>query len=89
MDQNTLIDDRRQELLAQLDRYTQDGARRVNWLTTQDDGVCALCAAREQRVLTITEAQAELKGTFCESDNAEFGCRCTLTVVENDFDEMP
>jgi hypothetical protein len=89
MHEHKPIEARRQELLDQLDRYMHDGARRVNWLTTQDDGVCALCAAREQRVLTITEAQAELKGTFCESDNAEFGCRCTLTVVENDFDEMP
>jgi hypothetical protein len=89
MQEGTAIDVRRQELLAQLDRYTQDGARRVNWLTTQDDRVCALCAAREQRVLTIAEAQAELKGKFCESSNSELGCRCTLTVVETDFDEMP
>lgn len=85
----TPIDARRQELLALLDRYTQDGARRVNWLTTQDDKVCALCAAREQRVLTIAEAQVELKGQFCESSDSELGCRCILTVVENDFDEMP
>lgn len=85
----TPIDARRQELLALLDRYTQDGARRVNWLTTQDDKVCALCAAREQRVLTIAEAQVELKGLFCESTDSELGCRCILTVVENDFDEMP
>jgi hypothetical protein len=89
MDQNTLIDDRRQELLAQLDRYTQDGARRVNWLTTQDDQVCALCTAREQRVLTIAEARQELQGRFCESSASERGCRCVLTVVESDFDEMP
>ena len=64
MHENTPIEARRQELLDQLDRYMRDGARRINWLTTQDDDVCALCAAREQRVLTITEAQAELKGTF-------------------------
>lgn len=89
MYQNVLIEARRQELLDQLDRYMQDGARRVNWLTTQDDKVCALCTAREQRALTITEAQAELKRHFCESTNTELGCRCTLTVVENDFDEMP
>ena len=62
MHENTPIEARRQELLDQLDRYMQDCARRVNWLTTQDDGVCALCAERG-RVLTITEAQAELKGT--------------------------
>lgn len=89
MDRNTRLDARRRELLEQLDRYTQDGTQRVNWLTTQDDRVCGLCAAREQRVLTIAEAQAELQGTFCESNDLEFGCRCTLTVVENDFDEMP
>jgi hypothetical protein len=89
MREQKIIEARRQELLAQLERYTQDGTQRVNWLTTQDDQVCAICAAREQRVLTIAEAQAELKGNFCESDNAELGCRCTLTVVENDFDEMP
>jgi hypothetical protein len=89
MKEETPMDARRQELLAQLDRYTQDGAHRVNWLTTQDDQVCALCAAREQRVLTIAEALAELNGKFCESNNSELGCRCTLTVVESDFDEMP
>ncbi|HEX9869812.1 MAG TPA: hypothetical protein VGC99_14675 [Candidatus Tectomicrobia bacterium] len=89
MDQETLLDARRQELLAQLDRYTQDGARRVNWLTTQDDQVCALCSAREQRVLTIAEARQELQGRFCESSASAHGCRCALTVVETDFDEMP
>ena len=89
MDQETLLDARRQELLAQLDRYTQDGARRVNWLTTQDDQVCALCSAREQRVLTIAEARQELQGRFCEASASERGCRCALTVVETDFDEMP
>jgi hypothetical protein len=89
MDQATLLDSRRQELLAQLDRYIQDGARRVNWLTAQDDQVCALCAAREQRALTIAEARAELHGRFCEARDLEYGCRCTITVVETDFDEMP
>lgn len=89
MPEHGIIEARRQELLALLDRYTQDGTQRVNWLTTQDDEVCALCAAREKRVMTIAEAQAELKGNFCESDNTALGCRCTLTVVENDFDEMP
>jgi hypothetical protein len=89
MDKETRLEARRQELLEQLDRYTQDGTRRVNWLTTQDDRVCSLCAAREQRALTIAEAQAELQGKFCESDNLELGCRCALTVVETDFDEMP
>jgi hypothetical protein len=86
---DTLMDVQRQELLALLDRYTQDGTRRVNWLTTQDDQVCARCADREQRVLTVAEAYAELKGGFCESTDPERGCRCTLTVVETDFDEMP
>jgi hypothetical protein len=89
MNGETLMNTQRQELLAQLDRYTQDGARRVNWLTMQDDQVCARCAAREQRVLTIAEAGAELQGRFCESSDPERGCRCTLTVVETDFDEMP
>jgi chaperonin cofactor prefoldin len=86
---NTLIDAQRQELLAQLDRYTEDGANRVNWLTTQDEQVCSRCAAREQRVLTIAEARAELKERFCDSNDPERGCRCTLTVVQTDFDEMP
>lgn len=89
MDKEIFLDTQRQELLALLDRYTQDGARRVNWLTTQDDQVCALCAAREQRVLTVAEASSELQGRFCESSDPEHGCRCTLTVVETDFDEMP
>jgi hypothetical protein len=90
MAQETLIDGRRQELLALLDRYTQDGARRVNWLTTQDEQVCARCAAREQRgALTIAEVQTALQGNWCEDPNPELGCRCTLTVVETDFDEMP
>jgi hypothetical protein len=89
MDQKTLVDDRRQELLTQLDRYIQDGVRRVNWLTTQDDQVCALCSAREQRALTIAEARQALQGKFCESSTSTRGCRCVLTVVETDFDEMP
>jgi hypothetical protein len=85
----TLIDAQRQDLLALLDRYAQDGVNRVNWLTTQDDQVCSRCAAREQRLLTVAEAQAELKERFCESSDPERGCRCTLTAVESDFDEMP
>jgi hypothetical protein len=89
MHQGTLIDAQRQELLAQLERYMQDGVQRVNWLTTQDDKVCDLCAAREQRVLTVAEARTELHGKFCESSNGEWGCRCTLTVVDGAFDEMP
>ena len=63
MAQETLIDGRRQELLALLDRYTQDGARRVNWLTTQDEQVCARCADREQRgALTVAEVRTTLQG---------------------------
>ena len=84
-----LLDAQRRDLLALLDRYIQDGAQRVNWLTTQDEWVCARCAAREQRVLTVAEAQAELRGRFCEGGDLERGCRCTLSVVETDFDEMP
>ncbi len=90
MAQDTLIDARRQELLALLDRYTQDGARRVNWLTTQDEHVCARCADREQRgALTVAEVRTTLQGYWCEAPDPELGCRCTLTVVETDFDEMP
>ncbi len=90
MAQETLIEGRRQELLALLDRYTQDGARRVNWLTTQDEHVCARCADREQRgALTVAEVRTTLQGHWCEAPDPELGCRCTLTVVETDFDEMP
>ena len=90
MAQEMLIDGRRQEMLALLDRYTQDGARRVNWLTTQDGRVCGRCATREQRgALTIAEARTALQGNWCDAPNPELGCRCTLTVVETDFDEMP
>ena len=90
MAQESLIASRRQELLDLLDRYTQDGARRVNWLTTQDEHVCARCAAREQRgALTVAEARTTLQGNWCEAPDPELGCRCTLTVVETDFDEMP
>jgi hypothetical protein len=89
MAQGTLLDGQRQELLAQLDRYIQDGVRRVNWLTTQDERVCTRCADREQRPLTIAEARTALQGIWCEARDPERGCRCTLTVVETDFDEMP
>ena len=90
MAQEALIDARRQELLALLERYTQDGARRVNWLTTQDEQVCACCAAREQRgALAVAEVHTALQGNWCKSPDPELGCRCTLTVVETDFDEMP
>jgi hypothetical protein len=90
MAQEALIEARRQELLALLDRYTQDGARRVNWLTTQDEHVCACCAAREQRgALTVAEVRTALQGNWCKAPDPELSCRCTLTVVETDFDEMP
>jgi hypothetical protein len=89
MAEKTLIDTQRQELLALLDRYLHDGVDRVNWLTTQDDRVCRRCTSREQRVLTIAQAVAELNDEFCESSDPERGCRCTLTVVESNFDEMP
>jgi hypothetical protein len=89
MAQGIVLDGQRQELLALLDRYTQDGVQRVNWLTTQDEQVCARCAAMEQRPLTIAEAQAVLQGNWCEAPDPERGCRCTITVVETDFDEMP
>jgi hypothetical protein len=89
MAQQTLLDGQRQELLALLDRYIQDGVQRVNWLTTQDEQVCARCTTREQRPLTIAEARTVLQGIWCEARDPERGCRCTLTVVETDFDEMP
>jgi hypothetical protein len=89
MAHEALLDSQRQELLALLDRYTQDGARRVNWLTMQDEQVCARCAAREQRALTLAEAREALQGDWCEARDPEHGCRCILTVVETDFDEMP
>ena len=89
MAQETLMDVRRQELLTQLDRYLEDGVQRVNWLTTQDGEVCALCAQREQHALTVAEARAILQGQFCDADEHQRGCRCTLTVIESDFDEMP
>ena len=89
MAHDTLLNDRRQELLALLDRYTQDGVGRVNWLTTQDDKVCARCATREQRALTVAEVRTALQGNWCEAHDPALGCRCTLTVVETDFDEMP
>jgi hypothetical protein len=89
MAQETPLDGQRQELLALLDRYTQDGARRVNWLTVQDEQVCPRCAAREQRPLTVAEARTALQGNWCEARDPQRGCRCTITVVETDFDEMP
>ena len=89
MAENTLMAVRRQELLTQLDRYLQDGVQRVNWLTTQDGEVCSLCAQREQRALTVAEARAILQGRFCDADEHHRGCRCALTVIESDFDEMP
>ena len=90
MAQETLLDGRRQELLTLLDRYVQDGARRVNWLTTQDEQVCACCAAREQRgALTTAEVRNALQENWCKAPDPELGCRCTVTVVETDLDEMP
>jgi hypothetical protein len=90
MTQEALMEGRRQELLALLERYVQDGARRVNWLTTQDEHVCAPCASREQRgALTIAEVRTILQGPWCEAPDLDLGCRCILTVVETDFDEMP
>jgi hypothetical protein len=89
MAQGMLLDGQRQELLALLDRYTQDGVHRVNWLTTQDEQVCARCAAMEQQPLTVAEARTVLQGNWCEAPDPERGCRCIITVVETDFDEMP
>ncbi|MGH8060364.1 MAG: hypothetical protein ACREOH_24520 [Candidatus Entotheonellia bacterium] len=83
------LEDARQELLSQLDRYEQDGVTRVNWLTTQDDQVCPLCASREKKRLNLSEAKRELAGTFCQPMAPNERCRCTLTVVEGQFDEMP
>jgi hypothetical protein len=39
--------------------------------------------------LTVAEARAILQGRFCDADDHERGCRCVLTVIESDFDEMP
>jgi hypothetical protein len=90
MTQDTIINGRRRELLALLERYVLDGARRVNWLTTQDEHVCAACAGREQRgALSVAEVRLTLQGSWCEAPDLELGCRCILTVVETDFDEMP
>jgi len=89
MARESVIESQRQELQALLDRYLQDGVRRVNWLTTQDGQVCARCTAREQGPLTVAEARTVLQGSWCEASDPERGCRCTLTVVETDFDEMP
>jgi hypothetical protein len=89
MQREAIMEARRRQLLEQLERYAQDGVQRVNWLTTQDDRVCPRCAAREPRVFAIAEARAELQGAFCEAHDSALGCRCTLTVVESAFDEMP
>jgi hypothetical protein len=89
MDRTGMMEDARQELQAQLDRYDHDGVTLVNWLTTQDDQVCPLCASREQTVLTIAEARHILEGTFCQPREPEGRCRCLLTVVEGRSDEMP
>ena len=67
MDRTGMMEDARQELQAQLDRYDHDGVTLVNWLTTQDDQVCPLCASREQTVLTIAEARHILEGTYAAS----------------------
>jgi hypothetical protein len=83
------MEDARQELQAQLDRYDQDGVTLVNWLTTQDDQVCSLCASREKRVFTIAEARQVLEGTFCQSRAPDGRCRCLLSVVEGQLEEMP
>jgi hypothetical protein len=89
MDMPGTMEDARQDLQAQLDRYDQDGVTLVNWLTTQDDQVCPLCASREKKVLTIAEARRVLEGTFCHPHEPEGRCRCLLTVVEGRSDEMP
>ena len=89
MDMPGTMEDARQDLQAQLERYDQDGVTLVNWLTTQDDQVCPLCASREKKALTIAEARHVLEGTFCQPPKPEGRCRCLLTVVEGRSEEMP
>jgi len=86
--QETLIDGRRQELLALLDA------------THRTERVASIGSRRRTNryvLAVLPENRRSVNGcrvrTACRVIGArtrpELGCRCTLTVVETDFDEMP
>lgn len=76
------VDDWRRDLLEQLARLEQicvPPGTRVLWFTANDEHVCRLCAARDQRSFSYAEARAELQGEFCRPAPGD-RCRCSFVV---------
>lgn len=72
----------RKDMLEVLNHLTDQGAVKVKWDTANDEHVCPLCAARNGRIYTISEAKEELKGKFCKPGDPDDRCRCTFSVAE-------
>ena len=51
----------------------------VEWLTAHDEHVCPLCAERDGRILTLTEAKQMIEGDLCRPQNPYANwCRCVI-----------
>lgn len=67
----------------------REGVERFEWLTARDDLVCPKCHARDGRVFTFAELEAELEGKFCAPGDADDRCRCTVLPAFAAASERP
>lgn len=72
----------RKDMLEVLNHLISQGAVKVKWETANDEHVCPLCADRNCKIYTISEAKEELKGKFCKPGDPDDRCRCTFSVAE-------
>lgn len=70
--------DWRREMLDILSELSKEGVAKVEWLTAQDEFVCLLCAKRNRKIYTISQAQKELAVEFCKPGDPDDRCRCTF-----------
>jgi hypothetical protein len=72
----------RKDMLEVLNHLVSQGAVKVKWETANDEHVCPLCANRNGKIYTISEAKEELKGEFCKPGDPDDRCRCTFGIAE-------
>lgn len=72
----------RKDMIEVLNHLKSQSVVKVKWDAANDEHVCPLCAARNGKIYTISEAKEELKGKFCKPGDPDDRCRCSFTTVE-------
>jgi hypothetical protein len=68
------------QLFNQLDNFEKEGViSKLEWLTANDENVCAECAKRNRKIYSIPAARKLLNSDFCSSK----WCRCCFVATED------